>query len=643
MTSGFCRCGLAVALALVLVSGGAAHAGSIDAGAIVAPRANHAALVLADGDVLLVGGINNDSVPHYPQGAIERYDVATHQWTSAASSPFILDEVGAVRLAGGKVVVSGNYSQSLYQYDPVANSWITLGESYQTHAWASVYERVPGEVMIVGGARLGGLEDSYVPTFNTATRERGATPYRHFNAGTSVQLVDGRVFSTGGFTRDLYHDYIPATASEVYASATDTWTDLGEARFPDRLVLLADGRVMAIGGVAPLAISIFNPATGLWTAGAPMLAPQHLPAVTRLGDGRVMISGGYNTSDPLMTVVPDVQIYDPATDRWSWSVPLPQPRHGHSSTLLPDGSVLIAGGGTFFASYGNIAQTLRYTPEPFDDDGDLVANNRDNCPGVANPDQLDFDHDGKGDACDDDDDDDGVPDATDNCRLGANPDQHDIDGDGIGDVCEDDRDGDGMANIADNCPDVANPDQADLDHDGKGDACDDDIDGDTAANAADNCPRVANRDQTDLDGDGKGDACDDDVDGDTATNAADNCPRVANSDQMDLDGDGKGDACDDDLDGDGVANALDNCLRTANPDQADADRDGKGDACLPNQPGGGSGKGHDPGSGGCQATRTADGSWLMLLAVGLLAMCRARRSTGPSCARSGSRTHAARR
>jgi hypothetical protein len=69
-----------------------------------------------------------------------------------------------------------------------------------------------------------------------------------------------------------------------------------------------------------------------------------------------------------------------------------------------------------------------------------------------------------------DSDADGVINALDNCPLVANPDQVDTDGDGHGDLC-------------DNCPTVVNPGQTDIDMDRIGDLCD-----------FDNCTGVANHD-----------------------------------------------------------------------------------------------------------------------------------------------------
>jgi hypothetical protein len=105
-------------------------------------------------------------------------------------------------------------------------------------------------------------------------------------------------------------------------------------------------------------------------------------------------------------------------------------------------------------------------------DGDEWCNLLDNCPTIANNDQLDFDGDLQGDICDSDVDGDGVPNAGDNCPALPNPDQSDINGNGIGDLCDDEADGDGIPNTQDNCPFVPNPGQEDFDNDGKGDACD---------------------------------------------------------------------------------------------------------------------------------------------------------------------------
>ncbi|MGF1465127.1 MAG: thrombospondin type 3 repeat-containing protein [Sandaracinaceae bacterium] len=58
------------------------------------------------------------------------------------------------------------------------------------------------------------------------------------------------------------------------------------------------------------------------------------------------------------------------------------------------------------------------------------------------------------------------------CPNAFDPDQLDLDGDGLGDACDPDIDDDGLVNTLDNCAELANGDQLDADRDGRGDACD---------------------------------------------------------------------------------------------------------------------------------------------------------------------------
>ena len=90
---------------------------------------------------------------------------------------------------------------------------------------------------------------------------------------------------------------------------------------------------------------------------------------------------------------------------------------------------------------GNGLGDICTSGQDYDNDG--VDDSKDNCLMMFNPEQLDDDSDGLGNACDDDVDNDGIDNSLDNCKLISNPFQEDFDGDGRGNKCQKDEDGDG--------------------------------------------------------------------------------------------------------------------------------------------------------------------------------------------------------
>ena len=145
---------------------------------------------------------------------------------------------------------------------------------------------------------------------------------------------------------------------------------------------------------------------------------------------------------------------------------------------------------------------LGLTAPGLDDDRDGVDDEHDNCPELANPQQLDDDHDGRGNVC------------------ACEPAGEDRDGDGVDDRCDDCVGGElgvdsGGNGVDDGCEPCAAAIGQDSDGDSIDDACDacalggtHDEDGDAIPDACDNCAGVPNADQANVDGDVLGDSCD---------------------------------------------------------------------------------------------------------------------------------------
>ena len=163
---------------------------------------------------------------------------------------------------------------------------------------------------------------------------------------TATRLQNGKVLFVGGG--------YPLGRAELYDPTTNEFTSTGsmvEGRRVPFAVLLANGKVLVAGGVSGGcavmnidSVELYNPGTGHFTSlGTPMKG-QYYQSATLLDDGRVLFAGGQLWND-VDQGTPVSELFDPATNTVATTGALLHTRSGATATLLPDHTVLIAGGG----------------------------------------------------------------------------------------------------------------------------------------------------------------------------------------------------------------------------------------------------------------------------------------------------------
>lgn len=273
-------------------------------GSLITSRAWHSATLLEDGRVFVAGGsAQSNGQLDVTLDSAELYDPSLGQWIAAANMSEPRSNHAAVLLRDGRVLIMGGQSintpiSSVEIYNPNTNSWSSAAPLPYPGGTPSANLLQDGRVLVVLG---NGDSEVYDPA---SDRWTPTNPLNTARQGATTMLADGRVLLSGG---SIIVDYIwgfPITdcnlATEIYSPTTNSWSLAGNmvvGRTGHAAVRLPDGKVLAVGasntcGGGEQSAELFDPTTGVWTATDSTFTHRSVPTAVLTSNGAVMLPGG---------------------------------------------------------------------------------------------------------------------------------------------------------------------------------------------------------------------------------------------------------------------------------------------------------------------------------------------------------------
>ena len=326
----------------------------VSLGGLSKPRMYHAAVALPDGGVLITGGIGFQNTP---LDTAELYDPASQSYSSAGSMAVPRFGHSAVLLANGKVLIEGGNSGERRGelFDPVSRSFsFTQGAMATDHSFAAVSILPDGRVLIAGGQGSDGsaLSDAEIYDPATDTFSQTAAMSTPRVGARAVALPGGGVLIAGGSSTGNYADAL-ATA-ELFDAQQGRFISTGpmrEERTYFTATAFAGGKVLVAGGLrkdssVTSSAEIYDPGKGQFEEAGSMAVARAEHAAVLLSDGRIFLSGGF-TINPSVVSVSSTELFSPSKGTFAAGPALDFVRSGHSAIPLPDGPVLMLGGGYY--------------------------------------------------------------------------------------------------------------------------------------------------------------------------------------------------------------------------------------------------------------------------------------------------------
>ena len=278
---------------------------------------------IVDGKIFAIGGQAPAEPDEFGERAIatvEMYDPETDTWERRADMPTIRSGV-SVSVVDSKIyAIGGEEIKKIVRH----KGWINKVKQLST---VEMYDPVT---------------DTWIPKADMPTPRK-----------TGTCVVDGKIYAIGGSS--ITNKQWRLETVEVYDPATDTWAkarDMNHERYGAALSVV-NGEIYAMGGTGwaqiqgdpdPYLSSVeaFNPKTNQWQERTEMPAPKagHTASVI---DGKIYVIGGHFREGTEFKTLSTIEIYDPATDRWTQEPDMLMGKYGHATEVI-DGQIYIFGG-----------------------------------------------------------------------------------------------------------------------------------------------------------------------------------------------------------------------------------------------------------------------------------------------------------
>jgi hypothetical protein len=350
------------------------------------------AIVLPDGTVMTYGtdenGRNSKGFtydvwdPSQGMGAASHTTLPVGTSTNLfCSAQTVLPWNGQVLLTGGEEYgfPGGNENDAVDDvnlFDPTSRTVTRLADSMSRARWYPTVTTLPnGEVLVHGGrddkpaATPATMPEVYHPT-NGWRRLTGATSSDVYGSGRwfyprSWVAPNGRVFIVTKGDRGMW-SLNPSGKGSITrlgtypGSSTNNTTPAAMFDIGKILLTKAGGQasVIDINGAGPRV-----------SATDPLGSYRSWADATVLPDGQVLVTGGASQTQRLNYAVRAAELWDPASGAWHRGAAAQRARLYHSSAvLLPDASVLTAGGGPP-GPVVNLNAEIYHPPYLFEQDG----------------------------------------------------------------------------------------------------------------------------------------------------------------------------------------------------------------------------------------------------------------------------------